>query len=139
MHRDTQRALALINNQGITEQMAKRLNSPVLYRDLPKQLAAANEPVRRMVSAIATNLTRTDLSVAAFVELLIEKGVFTQDEFNNKEVEVTQRFAEAMSLAQEQAQEEAGDKKVERLVEPVGVLTEAPESESVPRSRLVEG
>lgn len=138
MHRDTRNILAAFDGHSMADQMEKRLNSPVLYRDLPKQLAAANEPVRRMVAAIATNMTRTDLAVSALVELLAEKGVFTLDEYNDMEASVTQRFMEAVNPAQEAAQESAGDKKVERLVEPAG----APpliETETVSRGRLVEG
>lgn len=131
--KDTERALASLSMQGAQDQAHKRLNTPVLWGEVPKLLSRVGEAHFRAVAGVATGLTRTDLSVAAIVDLLVEKGVFTHDEFNEREAEMTRRFTETRSPMQEQAESLAEGQTVERLVEvPVALPVE---EETLDRTR----
>lgn len=75
------------------------------------------------VAVVANGIENVDNSSAALAMLLIEKGIFTREEFNEKEAEVVKIRAEAVArmkaqqeaaLAAEEAEEKTEDPEVEQ-------------------------
>jgi hypothetical protein len=114
------------------DKAAEKLKQRVRWADLNGVLQRVLNPVFGRIAQLTTlfagmgaSLTETDISVAAMNELLIEKGIYTAEEFNAKEADMTKRYTEATSPAQEGAEAAAHGQTTERLVEPMGATTEA--------------
>lgn len=129
---------------AMAQEVEKQMERNVKYKDIPAIMTRVLSPTHSMIAKVANAQTRSDLSLLALAELLMAKGIITQEEYEAQEAVVTQRFVAernaaqeaAQSPAQREAQELAGEKPVVRLTEPVGET--APAEESISRNRLVE-
>lgn len=97
----------------------EKMNQKVTYRALGPLL---NKLLAPFAGNVAAQQQRLDISLLAIVELLVEKGVLTVDDFNAKEESIMQKLRETpVSPAQQEAQENApAGAAVERLTEPMG-------------------